>query len=217
MTSDGNWSTKLRKVGTLELPDHVFLDEEDECYYIGNYTPGENYNHSEVNQIVFNLKMPVAYQNEYRYRYKRREIARCGAAIGRAVNNTMATYSALVPIPPSKPCSHPEYDDRVAQIAANAHPFRKSELLTTSIVREPAHLNRQKKRSIQGVYDTLESHADRILDASTCILIDDVLTTGASFKACKRKITEMGVFERILGVFVARCAWPKLEFSTLDL
>ena len=143
MTSNGNWSTKLRKVGDLELRDHWFLEEDDECYYIGNYTPGENYNHSEVNQIVFNLKMPVAYCNEYKYRYKRQEIKRCGAVMGRAINNDLAAYSVIVPIPPSKPTDHPEYDDRVSKIASAAAPFVSAELLTTAIARDAAHLNKE--------------------------------------------------------------------------
>ena len=155
--------------------------------------------------MLFRSKIPVRERFEYRYGYKRRDIRRCGLIIGKSLNPQLAPQSVIVPIPPSKPANHPDYDDRMAQMASFAQPFEHRELLTTSAPRDPAHLQ-NKKRSIDAVYASLQSHPERWNGATTCILIDDVLTTGASFKACKRKLADLKIFQRIIGVFAARCA-----------
>ena len=121
----------------------------------------------------------------------------------------------MVPIPPSKPPDHAEYDDRIARLCGNAAPFQTCELLSTEEPREPAH-HQDGGRSIEGVYDTLRLHEDRYQGQPICVLVDDVLTTGSSYKACQRKLLETDGVEQVIGFFLARCAWPKVEFPPID-
>ncbi|WEK47371.1 MAG: hypothetical protein P0Y56_03540 [Candidatus Andeanibacterium colombiense] len=192
------------------------MTNEDACYFFGDYTPRAGFNHSQTNQLISNLKKHQKYRNDYSWKYKDIAIQFSGKAIAGGLNKSAADRILIVPIPPSKPSNHAEYDDRMHQVAMNAKPFQSSCLLSTNKPRDPAH-RQDGGRSVENVYQTLQSHPELYDGKPICVLIDDVLTTGSSFKAAKRKISEMGFFEEILGIFVARCVWPKMQFDLLGL
>ena len=114
----------------------------------------------------------------------------------------------LVPIPPSKAKDHPEYDDRMIQLAHQFALQRENaevrELITLKQTVEASHLA-EKKRTIEKVLENLQ------LDLSLCkdgvehmILMDDVLTTGAHFKACQQLLQNQFGQAKIIGIFIAR-------------
>lgn len=211
MTSDGSWSNKLRKISELERPDHVFLTEDDECYFFGDYTPRAGFKHSDTNQIIANLKKPPSFRGQYAWKYKGQAIRICASVLAASLNKNAVNGLRIVPIPPSKSPDDGDYDDRILQVALRATPFRTVELLTTRVTRDAAHcLN--GGRSIDNVYNSLNVYPERYDGGNICVLIDDVLTTGASFKACKRKVLENGQFDKVIGIFAARCVWPKMQW-----
>lgn len=213
MTSDVSWSTKARKITALELPDHAFLGADDECYYFGDYTPGKLFSHSQTNQTIWNVKKPLSAKGTAAWRYKNEAITTIGKSIAANLNPALVHQAVLVPIPPSKPPTHPEFDDRIERVVDAANPFQGAKVLRTAVTRDPNHIG-QNQRSVEGIYQSLEfSENPENLIRHTCILVDDVLTTGASFLACKRKLLELNGVTRVLGVFGARCAWEKPDFD----
>jgi predicted amidophosphoribosyltransferase len=216
MTSDASWSTNARKITELELPDHVFLTDEDECYYFGNYSPGKSFKHSETNQTIFNLKKPMSAKGKHEWKYKTQSIDKIGKNIAANLTRALLPDVVLVPIPPSKPPSHPEFDDRIERVVNFAAPFQGANVLRTLVARDPMH-NGQNQRSVESIYQSLEFVENpETLIRGVCILVDDVLTTGASFRACKQKLLELDGVNRVIGFFGARCAWEKQIFD-LDL
>ena len=216
MTSDGSLSNKLRLIGELEMPDHWYLEDDDECYFFGDYTPRAGFSHSDANQLIANLKKDPKYKHHPAWRHKVRAISKCGIVLGANLNQALAPSSVVVPIPPSKPPDHADYDDRMAQVAAHTKPFRAASLLRTREAREPLH-HSDNKRDIDAIFETLEVDGSELGDATTCFLLDDVITTGASFRACVRRLRELPQITRIIGIFIARCARPKIEFPLLDV
>lgn len=103
---------------------------------------------------------------------------------------------ALIPIPPSKTSEHPEYDDRLLQVAravaAKLAAVRCWPLLECVVDRESLHTG-SSQRTMQEVYSSIgvdESvFASRNEDEIFCLL-DDVLTSGASFSAARNKLRE---------------------------
>lgn len=216
MTSDKSWSNKPREISALERPDHVFLEESDKCFYFGDYSPRQGFNHSATNQFVFNLKQPLKFRDSSSWKYKERCIRTGGQLLAQALNKEAADHIVIVPIPPSKPPEHPEYDDRMVRMARHAIPFQTAEILVTNSARDPAH-HRDGGRSIESVYATLDCRDGLYSGQAYCIILDDVLTTGSSFKACRRKMLELNPALEVIGFFVARCVWPKFSFDAVDL
>jgi hypothetical protein len=65
---------KLTKVDKLTLQNltHWHLDENDECYFFGEYTARRGFNFSDTNQLIYNFKKGLEKKrnsNEWRYSY----------------------------------------------------------------------------------------------------------------------------------------------------
>jgi predicted amidophosphoribosyltransferase len=213
MTSDASWSIRARKITELELPDHAFLSAEDECYYFGDYSPGKGFAHSQTNQTIYNIKKPMSAKGTAQWKYKTDSILIIGKSIAASLNQALLPNAVLVPIPPSKPPTHELFDNRIELVVAAAAPFHGAPILRTSVARDPNHVG-QNHRSVESIYQSLEfAELPEKSIREVCILVDDVLTTGASFRACKRKLLELNGINRVLGFFGARCAWERPTFD----
>ncbi len=94
------------------------------------------------------------------------------------------------------------------------------EVLTIKKDTVAAHTSSQKR-------DIHTLHANLVIDQIACntikknvVLFDDVLTTGAHYKACKQAIESCPNVEKVIGIFVARrslYATALHEFSNLDI
>ncbi|MGO7403085.1 hypothetical protein [Rhizobium ruizarguesonis] len=204
-TSDASWSPRLRVVGDLERPDHYYLDERDICAYFGTYTPRAGFSHSYANDIVSNLKKDPSLQGTGQWRYKQRAIANVASAIAQNLNPESWQNTIFIPVPPSKRKESPDYDDRMVQVAnAIGNNADVRELLYTAVEREARHTMNEKRdpdalRASLGIDPRFAANPRRQV-----VLLDDVLTTGCSFKVCKEMILELWPDCAVFGIFVAR-------------
>ncbi|ATN37757.1 hypothetical protein ACO34A_28765 (plasmid) [Rhizobium sp. ACO-34A] len=216
-TLDASWSARLRVVGDLERGDHYYLNDDDTCAYFGTYTSRAGFAHSYTNQLISNLKKSPSVRNTAQWQYKQRAISQVAAAIARNLNADSWQKTIFVPIPPSKRRDSPDYDDRmlrVAQEMGNHADIR--ELLYTAVEREARHTNTDRR-------DQDALRASLAVDTrfaanpkAQVVLLDDVLTTGCSFRVCREMIAEIWPNASIFGIFVARRVPPN-PFADLEL
>lgn len=216
-TLDASWSARLRVVGDLERGDHYYLNDDDTCAYFGTYTSRVGFAHSYTNQLISNLKKNPSVRNTAQWQYKQRAISQVGAAIARNLNADSWQKTIFVPIPPSKRRDSPDYDDRmlrVAQEMGNNADIR--ELLYTAVEREARHTNtdRRDRDALRASLAIDTRFADN--PKAQVVLLDDVLTTGCSFRVCREMIAEIWPSASIFGIFVARRV-PANPFADLQL
>ncbi len=215
-TSDASWSARLRVVGELERADHFYLDEDDRCIYFGTYTPRAGFAHSYTNQIISNLKKSPSVRRTAQWQHKQRAIANVGAAIAANVGASSWARTTFVPIPPSKRPDSEDYDDRMLRVAqAIGHGADVREVLYTAVEREARHTN-SDRRDPAALRLSLEIDQRFVRNPrEQVVLLDDVLTTGCSFKVCKEMILEIWPEASVVGVFVARRV-PQNPFASID-
>ncbi len=203
--------TRAQLVDEASRELHWYLDEDDECFYIGEYTSRQGYGYSKINQAIYNLKIEpkVQHENPYRYQYKTQTIA----AIGQCFRSNIKTeyleqHATIIPIPPSKTRTHPDYDDRILQIcnkivADIANPDVQ-DIIVPNVDMAATHEQEHKPTpdELYAAY-TIECQA-AYRPRGITILVDDVLTTGSHFKACKRLINERFPETHVIGFFAAR-------------
>ena len=103
MTSDETFPQQLTQIDELMLPDHVYLDDEATCYFLGEYTARVGYGYSDTNQLIFNFKKPMDRRDRpAEWRHKGIAIRRVARAFSRALNPAFVDYATFVPVPPSK-------------------------------------------------------------------------------------------------------------------
>ena len=115
----------------------------------------------------------------------------------------------LVPIPPSKKIGDPEHDDRMLQIcnqiAAGLASVEVSDLFVIKKSVQASHLSRTRPTKEQ-LKENLRMmiRDDDYRPETLVILLDDVLTSGAHYSACKELLEGVFPAVTVIGVFVAR-------------
>ena len=209
-------NNRFLKIDELALPDHWYLEAEDECYYIGEYTARGGHACSETNQLIHNFKKGVERRNRSEWAYKERAIVTIANMI--RANIKSDAVLTFVPIPPSKAKNHELYDDRMSKvltIASGGRPYSVLELIIQIQSVEATHVSNERPSPDE----ILQNYR---LDETLCtpeplliFLVDDVITTGCHFKAAKRLLSARFPNVRIVGLFIARRV-PKSDFDALD-
>lgn len=192
----------------MEWPDTpVYLDHTDSCYHYREYTSHGGWSASETNGLVSNFKKPVRFRNTNQWPYKLRAVQ----AFTRELGIVLPRESSYVvaPIPTSKRREDPEYDSRIAdaleglrQTQGNVeveYPFQ------FAASHDANHLATNRMNPEQ-VYRLLEWEGLRA-NYRSIVLVDDVITCGAHYKACKRMLLDRFPGMTVHGVFWARTVW----------
>ena len=208
MISNVAFPDRFTEVDELTRPDHFWLTVEDRCYFLGEYTARRGYAYSPTNNLILNFKKTPDRRGKPEWRYKNSAIHQAAAAFRRALGRQPPRMT-FVPIPPSKAPQDPLYDDRVTQMLRAiwpAQPANVREIIIQPESTDPVHdsLARPTPLAIEEGY--------RIDDAMTTprpesiAVVDDVLTTGAHFRAASSLLTARFAPIAIVGLFIARRA-----------
>lgn len=146
------------------------------------------------------------------YHYKQRAIQEVGGLVRSALAQIAVERCTFVPIPPSKAKDDPLYDDRLVRALRQVPGIDVRELLHSTQSREPAKAAevRPKPDDLYSIFALEESLLEPPVKKNI-LLFDDVLTTGAHFKACQRRLREALPDRRIIGIFVCRVKRPDLN------
>lgn len=195
------------RIEGLLLPDHPYLTETDVCLFLREYLAGEGWQAGDTNSLISNLKKSPEVRSKPEWMFKGRAIRQAGAEMRQALNPAWLAQAVLVPIPCSKDRSHPEYDDRMTQVAriiGQGTSASVRELLVTRKTRSALH-GGAKGRRIDVVAGSLAIDESCASPAPSSVgLVDDVVTTGATFQTACRVLRERFGPIAIVGLFVAR-------------
>ena len=208
MTSDVAFPGRFTEIDELTRPDHSWLTEGDRCYFLGEYTARRGFAYSTTNSLILNFKKPPDRRGRPEWRYKEQAIRRAAAAFRRALG-AHPPRMAFVPVPPSKARHDPLHDDRVARMLRaiwSGRPADIREIIIQSASTAAAHESpvRPAPRQIAGWYRIDEALTDP--EPASVAIVDDVLTTGAHFRAASTVLAACFPAARIIGLFIARRA-----------
>ena len=198
---------RLTKIDDATRSDHYYLDKENDCYYMGEYTARKGYSYSKTNQLIINFKKPVKTQGTAQWEYKQRAIRTVGSLLVRFLGK-LAGKITLVPVPPSKCKTDARYDGRLLEslnIAKQKIPeldFRELIIQTEST--EAAHeaTCRPKPEDLKNIY-TVDTALMKDIRRNI-IIVDDMLTTGCHYKAMVSTLEKHCREQNFLGLFIAR-------------
>lgn len=209
MTSSATFPNRFTKVDDLIRPDHSYLTEDDDCYFLGEYTARGGFAYSTTNSLILNFKKGLDRRGRPEWRYKGRAIRAAAAAFRSALNPEALDVLTFVPIPPSKARGHPLHDDRLTQMLHDIRrdpPLDVRELIIQAKSTDAVHgmESRPRPQDIEALYridDTLAAPAP-----GTIAVVDDLLTTGAHFRAGQSLLAARFPAANVIGLFIARRA-----------
>ena len=189
----------------------VFIEQEDEVYYAREYISKGGCKASEANQLIMNFKKPVSRRGQREWYYKEQAIDRFARELAAALKEN----TIIAAIPSSKCQTDPEYDSRLEDTLAAAKRYKQSLIIEQPIVVNATSVavHAGGSRRPDEVYTHLVWKGFS-REVTQVLLVDDVLTTGSHFRACKRLILEHCPGTRVAGVFWAKTVWPGPPAST---
>lgn len=204
-------SLRLTEIDDLIRRDHYYLDDNDKCYFLGEYTARRGYSYSDTNQLIYNFKKSPLKKGMKDWHHKERAIETIARTFTKTIKAQSLRSATLVPIPPSKAKSHPEYDDRLLQVlhsmeAIIGEKLDIRELITQTKTMVAAHDapdgDRPKPDDLIRVYSINDAIAEP--RPNYILVVDDLITAGSHFKAIKDVLSERYPDTEIIGLFVAR-------------
>ncbi len=202
-----------KKIDVVEKSP-VFLEASDDCYYARDYISSGGFSSSETNQLISNFKKPVTAKSTNQWRYKQAAIQQ----FAKELLEILPDSAIIASIPSSKCKTDPAFDSRIIDALTVVTRAKASIVLVEPIVTlattQAAHLG--GTRNPQAIYANFKWMGGLSTTASHIIFVDDVITTGSHFKACKRMVLENHPGIKVIGVNWARTVWPSND-STAEL
>jgi hypothetical protein len=201
----------LIKIDELTIEEHRHLSLDDECYYACTYTSGKDYTFSDANSKINNLKKSPLLRDTPQWRFKTRAINLFAQVFSETIPGLGDINNmTFVPIPSSKARDHEEYDPRMSLVLAKIKldGFDYRELLYNETSRASFH-TASNRRDIDELEANLRFDEDLIQNlGDTIVLVDDMVTTGASFCACRNVILNRFPGKQVIGLFASRRTFP---------
>ena len=221
MTTSGDTSfpSRLTKIDELTRGDHHHLEAGDECLFFGDYSARKGFAHSATNGVMANFKRPVKYMGTPSWKFKVREINAVANAFSANIGKAFGSIT-LVPVPPSKLKTDPEYDDRMMDMlralrapAGLVPDVRELIVQTGPMAAAHESANRPPPEEWEKVYAVDEKLA--VGDPQWFGIIDDLLVTGCRFRAISNVLRRRFPTARITGLFIARRVPEAIDLSVL--
>jgi hypothetical protein len=215
------WRKTDESIDLVHCSDH----EQRSLYYGRIYTIKQGYQYSETNNYIYNLKISNSdiQTNPRRKRYKLEAIEQFAKEITALIqalrqDDDSINPLLLVPMPPSKKPSDPEYDDRMEQVGKLVADTLENVLclpvLSMAQSVESYH-SRSDARNPEQIYQLLKLDPNLLhnySEHSNIALIDDVLTSGAHYAAATRRLEEFFANVRVIGIFWAKAMSSPEEY-----
>jgi predicted amidophosphoribosyltransferase len=182
------------------------LSEDDECYAFGERKPG-GYSNGKFNQLIENLKKPVT-SKPAELDYKRRAIEECAQLLASAFSDRIASHVTLVPCPPSMRADNPQVDDRMNQVCQRACELcpgiESRRLVITTKDRPKMHEGHRLSPDQLLKYIAITPDSSLKTVRRLVVVVDDVITSGSTFVAVKRLLSQLSGVKQIVGIFIAK-------------
>ena len=154
------------------------------------------------------------------YRYKPVAIRSAASCFKKIIESKhLETDITLVPIPPSKTATHVDYDDRVLQVCHQTVSTIKTpdvrDLIQCINDIEPTHNEQTKPPPDELIKNYKLVYEAGYQPRKYLFLVDDMLTTGSHFVACKDLIQSTFPNTEVTGIFISKRVFPPFEFPAI--
>lgn len=201
----------LTRIDELTRSDHSYLTATDECWFLREYTAGAGYAHSATNDLISNFKKPVAKKGGPEWKYKTLAIQQIAGELDRVLDARFVASVTFVPMPPSKARADPEHDDRLLQVLRLIAGGRADvrELLVATASRAASYTTTDRRDPVALAQNMKVDPRCLASRPSRIAIVDDVVTTGAHYRAAATVIAQALPGVPVLGLFVARRVIPE--------
>lgn len=206
-------SARFSRIEEEVLSDHFHLTQDDQCYFLLEYTSKRGYSFGRANSFISNLKKPTEFRNRPDiWCHKVKAIDTSAMWLGEAIDHNWLARATLIPVPPSKAKTDSEYDDRMVQVLQKINPgfqVDTRELVIQNQTLRASHMAGDSRVTVEELLDAYEIDEALAEPPPVAIgIVDDVLTAGTHFYAMKTVLRDRFPEVPVVGFFIARRVFP---------
>lgn len=208
------------------LANTLLIGPDDYCYYYLVRT-SDGFDASPANSMIANFKKDVErYRNNQSvWRYRNDAVDDMAEAVSGFLNNVSiqrliraSSPAFLVPMPTSNPRSYEFYNDRLDVLCDKA----ASQVQGISVQRAFDMRHRMESSHAGGTRSISSLREAIIFDGfpqipRIVILVDDVITTGSHYVACRDLIRTRYPDALVIGLFLAIHRSTKVDYASTSL
>lgn len=192
-----------QRIDELTRRDHYFLGEQDVCYYFLEYSARNGQSFGAGNGLVRDLLRPESKATSAPDVGKQRAVRGLAHAFKAALRPERLGTITFVPIPVARPPERTVQDDRTHRILrCLADGLDVRDLI--GMVGAPGDFT-GLRTGPEALYEQMRVVPALLEPApSLIVLVGDVLTTGASYVAARRRLQQSLPYVPVFGLFAAR-------------
>ena len=214
--------SKWRRITTLQEIDahlisseyYYYLEKDDACYFYDVFIAGGKKDKgfpNSINNLINNFKKSPTQQGEAHYHYKKKATKEISDILIHLKEWNKLKNFTWVPVPPHLHRADKYFDTRlfdVLNLIKKEMSLDVKDLVQIKETRTPVHIahrvneSRIKPEDHYNNYEINKQLIDPI--PSNIVIFDDLIVTGAGFKAMKQILSEIYPNAKIIGVFIAR-------------
>ena len=203
---------RLTRIDTAATDEHIYLEADDVCYCVWEYTAGVSYEFGPANRLISNLKIKPTeiIASPPRARYKRKAMSHCATALRCLILPAwVGIHGTFVPMPGSKIADHRDHDDRIecvlqAAFAGLNPDIRPMLAQTVSTLADHETDDRLSYAELMRLIRVSPAQAAGPPRANIAV-VDDVLSSGKHFKVAQAHLSRSFPGVPVTGIFLARC------------
>lgn len=188
------------------LSQHRHLVAADVCYFLREYRIGAGYE-GETNSLILNFKKTPDLVSRPEWAYKERAIETLAGEVAVCLEASRGYFSdaTIVPIPPSREHGDPLHDDRLPRLLDAARRHCTFDLDVQVLLRQKRSIpSSSREASRPSVEELIQLYEVRGSARRRIVVFDDVLTTGAHFRAADHHLRRCFPTASVIGLFLAR-------------
>lgn len=192
-------------IGTLDNPPR-YLEAGDWCCFLREYTSRGGFGVSMGNDDIINFKKRPQLAGSPQWKYKEYAAGKFAKELSTLFSDKPYYVSIM---PSSKAKGDPEYDPRFDIMLAKLRSICPGLVIVEPIKKKASTqaLHEGGQRDVECVYRSLEWVGFQGAAPQSLCIVDDMITWGTTFKACKRLVTEHCPDVTVYGIFWTRCVW----------
>lgn len=207
----GNGFKRPIRIDELLRDQHRHLQPDDVCYFLREYEIGAGYE-GETNSLILNFKKTPNLADRPEWVYKERAIEKLAQEVASCLEAKRDYFATVtfVPIPPSRSREDPLYDDRLCRLLRKAAESCSFELEVEELLQQTCStLSSSREAARPSVEELIRIYRVSGVAGRRIVVFDDVVTTGAHFRAASHHLKRAFPSAAILGFFLARSRRPR--------
>ena len=209
-----------KKLKQSDMPKHI--NKNDDCHYWGDYLSANTLADDPITEFasmwtsqIHNFKKGNDRKDNPEWYYRNAAVVFFASILSNSIKDNPTT--GIMSIPSSKKSDDNSYDKRFEDLFKEFRTKSKQvKVISPIAIQEtttPSHAGGTRvPEEIRANYKLTKPH--ELLQLDKLIICDDVLTTGAHFRAVSDFITEIGNFKKsIIGLFFSKTYFNKKPYT----